>query len=255
MKALYVAASGMSAQQTRIDNIANNLANVNTTAYKRSREAFEDLLYQDLTHGGKAASTSRVELGSGVQLAGLLKDHQQGTLDQTGEPLHVAIEGPGFFALTPPEGDPVYTRDGSFTLDADGRLVSTTGYAVAGDIVIPTDALSVNITEDGTVSAILDGDTGETVLGQLEVVQFVHPSGLRSLGGNLYAETADSGFAEPVDLGVGATKVRQGMLEGSNVDVAEELVQMILAQRAYEMNSKVVQAADEVLQTAANLKR
>lgn len=255
MKALHVAASGMSAQQTRIDNIANNLANVNTTSYKKSRESFEDLMYEERTHGGRAASTARVELGSGVQLNGLIKDHTAGTPEMTGNPLHAAIQGPGFFVLDTPSGEPAYTRDGSFTRDADGTVMSAGGLPLAGGISIPIDATALEILEDGTIQAVLEGDVEPTVLGELEVVRFINPSGLRALGGNLYAETESSGFPEPADLAAGETAVLGGALEGSNVDVAEELVAMILAQRAYEMNSKVVQAADEVLQIAANLKR
>lgn len=254
MKALQVAASGMSAQQTRIDNIANNLANVSTTGYKKSREAFEDLFYEELTHGGMGASTARVEVGSGVRLSAIEKDHSSGALEQTGNPLHVAIQGDGFFVLETVDGEPVYTRDGSFTLDGDGQLMSASGYAVAGRIDIPMDATDLEILPDGTIQAVMEGDTDYTHLGQLEVVRFVHPAGLKALGGNLYAETPASGYAELADVG-NTTSVLQGYLEGSNVDVAEELVEMITAQRAYELNSKVIQAADETLQVAANIRR
>lgn len=253
MKALYVAASGMAAQQTRIDNVANNIANVGTTGFKKSREAFSDLLYEELTQGGKSTSQARLEVGGGVQLAGIEKDHRQGSLTQTGQPLHVAISGDAFFALQTPEGEPVYTRDGTFRLDADGVLVSQSGLVVGGDITVPEDAEQVVITPDGTVHAVLQGSTQYTVLGQLELAAFTNPAGLRALGGNTFEQTPESGevFVPRADQ----VEVKQGYLESSNVDVAEELIQMIMAQRAYELNSKVVQTADEAMSVAVNLKR
>ena len=254
MKALHVAASGMNAQQTRIDNIANNLANVNTTGFKKSREAFEDMFYQELTHGGESASTARVEVGSGVKLAGIEKDHSAGALTQTDNPLHMAVVGDGYFVVKNALGEPLYTRDGTFTLNADGQLVTQNGNEVAGDIMVPMDATALEVTQDGTVQVILEGDTDYTVLGQIEVATFVHAAGLRSVGGNTFEETTQSGQAEFAELG-GEISVQQGFLESSNVDVAEELIEMIMAQRSYELNSKVVQAADETLQLAANLKR
>ena len=250
MRALYVAASGMTAQQTRIDTVANNLANTSTTAYKRSRGAFQDTFYQELATGSRG---TRADLGAGVQLAGLEKDHTAGALRQTNDPLHVALNGPGMIEVEGIDGEPLYTRDGAFRLDADGNLVTAAGLRVAGDIQIPEDTESVVIEPDGTVLGTLRGDTQPTTLGQLEIVSFVNPSGLRSVGGNHYVATPESGDAVP-DYD-GRTTVMQASLEGSNVDVAEELIELVMAQRAYELNSKVVQAADEAMQVAAGLRR
>lgn len=249
MKALQIAASGMSAQQTRIDTVANNLANVNTTSFKKSRTAFQDVYYQELAGGARG---SRADLGGGTRLSGLVKDHSAGAMEQTGDPLHVALAGPGYLQLTDANGSPVYTRDGTLRIDADGLLRSTNGLPVAGDIVVPEDTRELTIDIDGTVSAMLDGDDQPFVLGQLEIFQFTNPAGLKSLGNNAYASTGQSGLAVFDD---GRTEVRQGHLEGSNVDVADELIHLVTAQRAYELNSKVIQAADEALQIAANLKR
>lgn len=254
MRALYAAASGMSAQQTQLETIANNIANVGTTGFKKSRAGFEDLFYQELTSGGKGVSSARVEVGGGVRLASLDKDHSVGTLTATGNPLDMALTGRGYFELRTPEGEPVYTRDGSFTLDPDGMLVNASGLTVEGDIVIPPETETLQVTADGTVQAILSGDTDYTTLGQLSVVDFVNPAGLRALGGNVYSATPESGDARPLEFDA-SNKVMQGTLEGSNVDVAEELVAMIMTQRAYELNSKVVQAADETLQVATQLRR
>lgn len=254
MRALYAAASGMSAQQTQLETIANNIANVGTTSFKRARAAFEDLYYQQLTYGGREAGAPGLEVGSGTRLAALQRDHGGGALTHTGDPLHVAIQGPGYFAVETAEGETLYTRDGRFTLDADGTLMSASGLAVGGGLVIPPDAQSVQIAADGTVSAVLAGDVQPVVLGELLLSEFANPAGLRSLGGNLYAESPESGEPQAV-VASPTQQVVQGYLEDSNVDVAEELVQMILTQRAYELNSKVVQAADETLQVAVNLRR
>lgn len=249
MKALQIAATGMNAQQTRIDAVANNLANVNTTSFKKSRASFQDVFYQELGGGARGA---RADLGGGTQLTGLVKNHGMGTVQQTGNDLHVALAGPGFLRLADPQGQAVYTRDGSLRLDADGTLRSAAGLALAGDIMVPDDTQALQIAADGTVSVTLEGDTQPLSIGQLEVVQFANPAGLQALGGNLYAETTFSG--EPM-FDDGATTVQQGALESSNVDAAEELIELVAAQRAFELNSKVVQAADEAMQIAANLKR
>ena len=254
MRSLFVAASGMSAQQTRIDTIANNLANVSTTGYKKSRESFEDAFYQELSVGGKSVSAARIDVGAGVRLSGLEKNHAAGTLTVTGNPLDVGLNGSGFFIVETLEGEQVYTRDGSFTRDRDGTLITKSGLTVAGNINIPIDAEEIHITSDGTIKAKLVGDIQHTTLGQLEVASFVNSGGLRPIGSNLYEETDASGTPQVVSS-TEEVEVIQGSLENSNVDVAEELIQMILAQRAYELNSKVVKAADETLQVAANLKR
>jgi len=254
MRALYAAASGMAVQQTQLETVANNIANVGTTAFKRSDAAFEDLFYQELTYGGRAAGAPGVQVGTGARLASMQVDHTAGTMTHTGNDLHVAIKGNGYLAVQTPEGDNLYTRDGRFNLDADGMLITGGGLPVAGNIMVPPDAQSIEITSDGTVRAVLAGDVQPTVLGQLELVDFTNRSGLRSLGGNLYQQSPQSGEATVVEPGPNNGLV-QGYLEGSNVDVANELVQMILTQRAYEMNSKVVQAADDTLQVAVNLRR
>ena len=249
MKALQIAASGMNAQQTRIDTVANNLANVNTTSFKRSQAAFQDVFYQELGGGARGA---RADLGGGTRLSGLVKDHSSGTVTQTGNAYDVALVGSGFLRLTDPQGAPVYTRDGSLRVQADGVLRNATGLPLAGDIVVPDDIESLRIDEMGAVYGRFAGDASEVALGQLEVVQFANPSGLQALGSNLYGETQTSGEAVFDD---GATQVMQGHLESSNVDAAEELIELVAAQRAFELNSKVVQAADEAMQIAANLKR
>ncbi len=254
MKALQTAASGMAAQQVRLDNIANNPANVSTTGFKRGREDFQDLFYQELTSGGQGISSARVEVGSGVRLVGLEKEHTNGQLTETGNQLDVAIQGRGMFALETIEGDRVYTRDGSFRKDADGTLISSGGLKVAGDINIPSDAQYVVVTGDGTVQALMPGDTEYTTVGQLEVAGFTNASGLRPLGNNLFEETPESGEALPIN-GEPDVQLVNGFLEGSNVDVATELIAMILAQRAYELNSKAISTAEQMMGTAVNLKR
>ena len=255
MRALYVAASGMNAQQTRIDTIANNIANVSTTGYKKSREAFQDLFYQELNVGGIGKSTARIEAGGGVRLAAIEKSHVQGSLNHTGNPFHAAIQGQGFFALEDQNGEQFYTRDGTFTKDADGVLMTQSGLRVSGDIAIPMEAETFEILADGTVRALLTGDVEYTTLGEMEVMKFVNPAGLRSVGGNLFQETPESGDPNEVDPGVDNVMVMQGYQEGSNVDVAEELINLIMAQRSFELTSKVVQAADEAMQIATNLRR
>ncbi len=251
MRALYVAASGMNAQQTRIDTVANNLANTTTTGFKASRGAFQDTFYQELATGSRG---TRADQGGGVQLAGLEKDHSAGAHRNTGDPLHVALSGPGMITVEGADGQLMYTRDGSFRLDGDGNLTTSSGLRVGGDIQIPEDTEQVFIDAEGTVTGRMAGDDGHhTTLGQLEIVSFVNPSGLRADGQNLYAATAESGDAIP-DYDAHTTVV-QAHLEGSNVDVAEELIELVMSQRAYELNSKVVQAADEAMQTATNLRR
>ena len=253
MRALYAAATGMAAQQTRLDSIANNLANVQTTSYKKSRESFQDLYYQELTHGGLDASSARIDVGSGVKLAGVDKDFTQGSVTQTGGSLDVAIEGRGFFEVTDTGGQRFYTRDGDFRTNANGEIVTASGLSVGG-IRIPEGVQSVAIDDAGEVRAVWP-DGRESTLGRLPVVDFVNPTALRSLGGNVYQMTQGSGQPQALIAGQDNVALRQGFLEGSNVDVAEELVLMILTQRSYELNSKAVQAADETLRQVANLRR
>ncbi len=247
MRALYTAASGMTAQQTRLDTIANNIANVSTTGFKKSRDAFQDLFYQKMTSGG--------ELGAGTRIAGIERDQGQGALTATNNPLHIGIQGDAFFVVESVDGDALYTRDGAFSKDVDGYLVTAGGLRVGGDIQIPDDAAQLLVDYDGTVHAQLVGATTEdVVLGQIQVVRFVNAAGLEARGNNLFRPTIESG--EPIDAEPGSDiQLVQGFLEASNVDVATELIDMIQAQRVYELNSKVVQAADETLGVAANLRR
>ncbi|MEQ1567716.1 MAG: flagellar basal-body rod protein FlgG [Myxococcota bacterium] len=255
MRALYTAASGMTAQQLRLDTIANNIANVGTTGFKKSRDAFQDLFYQQLASGGGQGEFSpRVELGGGVKLAAIERDQAQGALVNTNNPLHVAIQGDAWFVVQTENGDPMYTRDGAFTKDPDGYLVTTTGMRVGGDIQIPPEADQVAVDYDGTVHAIVSATGQDLMLGKLELARFVNPAGMMGHGGNLFLPTMSSGEAIPVEADT-QVQLLQGYLEGSNVDVAGELIDMIQAQRVYELNSKVVQAADETLQVAANLRR
>jgi flagellar basal-body rod protein FlgG len=259
IRSLWIAKTGMESQQTKLDAISHNLANVATNGFKRGGVVFEDLMYQQIRQPG-AASTDQTQLPTGLQLglgaraAASTRNFSQGTLAQTTGTLDVAIEGQGFFPIQLPDGSTGYTRDGSFQADANGQLVTNTGYAVQPGITIPANARTVTIGRDGTVSALLPGQTAPTTVGQLQLVNFINPAGLESLGGNLYGETAASGApaaGAPGANGLGA--VRQGFIEGSNVNVVEELVSMIATQRAYEMNSKAIQTSDQMLQRLGQL--
>lgn len=259
MRALFTAATGMDAQQLRIDTIANNLANVATTGFKKGRAEFEDLFYETLQAPGAASASGEVlptgaQVGHGVKLAAIGRIYSQGDRLNTSRELDLAIDGDGFFQIENSDGQTLYTRDGSFQLDRDGNIVTSHGYLLSPNIQVPTDTLSITILDDGTVSAQLAGDLNPTDLGQIEIARFANPAGLRALGDNLLEPTESSGDAEtgvPRELGFGA--IAQGFLESSNVNMAEELVRMILAQRAFEVNSRVIQAGDEMLQTAAAL--
>ena len=254
MRALYTAASGMAAQQTRLDSIANNLANVSTSGYKKSREAFSDLYYQELTRGGQGVAKSRVDVGSGVRLNAVEKDFAQGAIIEDGNPLHAAINGKGsFFVVESVTGERLFTRDGSFSLDAQGGLITASGLTVS-NIQIPQGAESVQILDDGSVNVRMAGEANSTSVGQIEVARFVNPAGLRALGGNLFAQSDTSGDPTAVTPADGV-QIRGGALEHSNVDIAQELVLMIETQRSYELNSKVIQAADDTLGIATNLRR
>lgn len=251
----------MEAQQLRIDAIANNLANVTTTGFKKWRPEFQDLFYQTLqapgaTSAGGATLPTGTQIGHGVRTAGVGRIFSQGDRQQTGAELDMVIDGGGFFQVQKPGGETVYTRDGSFTRDRDGNVVTSAGYQVLPSLTIPPDALDVTVLADGTVSVSLPGQTQPSQVGQFEISRFVNPEGLRALGGNLFAPTEASGDPEngtPDADGFGG--IAQGFLEMSNVNVAEELVNMILAQRAFEVNSRVIQAGDEMLQTAASVTR
>jgi flagellar basal-body rod protein FlgG len=252
-RALWVAKTGLDAQQTRMAVIANNLANVNTTGYKKSRAIFEDLVYQNIRQVG-AQTTQNTELptglqlGTGVRTVATEKLHTQGNMQETDNSLDVAISGRGYFQVLMPNGDVNYTRDGSFKLDSTGQLVTTGGMSIEPNITIPADAISISIGRDGTVSASMPGEGTPVSLGQLELADFVNPSGLNPVGENMFTESAASGapvIGTPGEDEFGA--VYQGSLETSNVNVVEELVSMIETQRAYEMNSKAISTTDEML--------
>ena len=257
MRALYTAATGMAAQQRRIENISNNLANVSTVGFKKSRENFEDLLYQQLSTasaGQGSTRASNLEIGSGVRLASVTRDFSNGDLQQSGNQLDVALAGRGFFVIQTPDGREFYTRNGQFGVNAQGELVTQNGNLVSPGIDIPSDASHIQIDEDGVLSAIYDSSPEPVVLGTIQVADFINPAGLRSMGGNLYSATPESGAPLMLDSQDGY-RVRQGFIEGSNVDVAEELVTMITAQRAFELTSKAVESAEQAMKIVNNMKR
>ncbi len=260
IKALSTAATGMEAQETRLDVTANNIANVSTAGFKKSRAEFQDLMYQTMrAPGAPTGSNSRapagLEVGSGVRVVSTQRMHTEGELKQTGNPLDVAIEGQGFFAVTLAGGQTAYTRDGSLKLSTEGKLVTSDGYPLTSDISIPPDAQSVSIGVDGTVSATVPGDATPSELGKIELATFANPAGLAPMGRNLFKETAASGTpvtGQPGQDGLGT--LSQGTQELSNVKVVEEMIDLIAGQRAYEVNSRVVKAADEMLGQTANLR-
>lgn len=253
IRSLWIARTGLDAQQTQLDVISNNLANVSTNGFKRARAVFEDLLYQNLRQPGAQSTQqttipSGLQIGTGVRPIATERIHTQGNLSQTGNDLDVAISGEGFFQITQPDGTTAYTRDGSFQRDSTGQLVTASGYPLADGIVIPSDAQSVTIGKDGTVSVTLPGTATATQIGTIQVATFVNPGGLQSVGENLFVETASSGNASPNTPGLnGAGVLNQKYIETSNVNVAEELVNMIQTQRAYELNSRAVQTSDSML--------
>ncbi|MET4132706.1 MAG: flagellar basal-body rod protein FlgG [Alphaproteobacteria bacterium HGW-Alphaproteobacteria-7] len=255
--ALHVARTGLEAQDARMRVIANNLANIGTTAFKRDRADFATLAYQEQRVAGQQSTGQTayavgLNLGTGVQVQGTSRIEAQGTLNTTGNAFDVALDGPGYFQVElPPGGQVGFTRAGNFTLSADGTLITSQGYAVQPALQVPAGAQSIAISPDGTVSAITPGNSEPTLLGQLSIASFVNPAGLRAIGDNFLLETAASGPAEIGAAGEnGRGQLRQGMLEASNVNVVEELVEMIEAQRAYEINSKMVSAVDEMLRNA-----
>jgi len=258
---LYSAATGMEAQQLNIDVIANNLANVSTSGFKKSRADFQDLLYQTLKEPGVSATGTTqvptgIQVGLGVRPAAVERIHLQGDFNQTTNPLDVAIEGDGLFQVTLPDGNTAYTRAGAFKLDSTGSVVTSEGDAITPQITIPQGAESINIGNDGTVSVTLAGQSAPTQVGQIQTVRFANPAGLRAEGRNLFKETETSGTPQlgtPGQDGLG--QLSQGFLESSNVSVVEELVAMITGQRAYEINSRAITAADEMLRTAAGIGR
>ncbi|MFO1113132.1 MAG: flagellar basal-body rod protein FlgG [Rhodospirillales bacterium] len=261
MKALNIAATGMLAQQRNVEVVSNNLANMNTTGFLRRRTEFQDLLYQNLRRGGSTSSENGevvptgVQIGTGVRLAGVYRIHTQGNLTTTDNPFDLAIQGKGFFQVEMPDGSTAYTRDGTFQLNAEGQIVTHDGRLVQPAIAVPVDALDVTINQSGEVLAKIDGQVEMQNVGQLQLAVFPNEAGLEAIGSNLLRETAASGAAvvgQPQALGFGS--LQQGFLETSNVNAVEEITNLISAQRAYEMNSKVIQAADQMLATVGNVR-
>ncbi len=256
IRALWTAASGMSAQQLNVDTIANNLANVNTTGFKRQRVDYQDLFYQTLREPGtKEGTPNGLEVGMGTYPVATQKIFASGDLERTDTPLDLAIEGSGFFQVALSDGTIGYTRSGTFRLDQDGRLVTPDGYAIQPEITIPADTQEIVVGTNGLVSVRTSGSALPTDVGTIELASFSNPPGLRSLGHSLYAETASSGTPVTGTGGLdGMGQIRQGMLEGSNVQVVDEMVGMITAQRAYELSSKAIQTADDMIRISNNLR-
>ncbi|MBK6972597.1 MAG: flagellar basal-body rod protein FlgG [Sterolibacteriaceae bacterium] len=259
IRSLWIAKTGLDAQQTQLDVITNNLANVSTNGFKKSRAVFEDLLYQTLRQPGAQSSQqttvpSGLQIGLGTKPVATERIHTQGNLSQTGNALDVAIQGSGFFQIQMPDGSLAYTRDGSFQKDANGQLVTSSGYQLSPPIQIPADAQTVTISRDGQVNVLRAGQSSPQNAASLQVATFVNPGGLQSTGENLYLETASSGTPTPNAPGTnGAGLVSQGYVETSNVNVVEELVSMIQTQRAYEINSKAVSTSDQMLARLSQL--
>tara|TARA_R110002096_G_scaffold5085_17_gene23744 strand:+ start:2943 stop:3728 length:786 start_codon:yes stop_codon:yes gene_type:complete len=252
--ALHIAETGLSAQQTRMSVIANNLANAGTTGFKKGRASFEDLLYQTVSQPGASSSQntelpSGLMLGSGVRTVSTEKIFTQGSLTRTDSSLDVAIQGRGFLQILLPDGSTAYTRDGSFSMNSQGQLVTSSGYELDPSITIPSETLSVTIGEDGTVSVLTAGANAPTQVGSLQLADFINEQGLQAIGQNMFKETVSSGSPQTSTPGLnGLGTLIQGSLETSNVNVVEELVSMIETQRTYEMNSKAIQTVDEMLQ-------
>jgi len=252
--ALYISKTGLSAQDTRLAAISNNLANVGTTGFKKDRVVFEDLLYQIQRQPGANSSQntelpSGLQVGTGVRVTGSQKLFNQGSLQTTGEALDIGINGRGFFEIVMPDGSSAYSRDGQFHMSANGEIVTATGHMLNPGLTVPADAQTITVGNDGVVTARIAGQNEPVNIGNLNLVDFINPAGLQALGGNLYSETVSSGNPQqsaPGQNGMG--QLVQGALESSNVEVVEELVDMITTQRAYEMNSKVISTADQMLQ-------
>jgi len=261
LRSLWTAASGMQAQQLNIDVLSNNLANVNTTGFKRSRADFQDLLYETLRLAGASSSSTTevptgIQLGHGTRPAAVQKIFMQGEYKQTKNELDIAIEGDGFFQITMPDGETAYSRAGAFKVDSEGRIVTSDGYLMEPEISVPDDSMQISIGTDGTVSVRQAGENQAAEVGTIQLARFINPAGLNSIGRNLFLPTSASGDVITGTAGEdGFGTLAQGFLEMSNVSVVEEMVNLITAQRAYEINSKSIQAADEMLQIANNLKR
>jgi len=261
MQALYIASTGMAAQETNVNVISNNIANMRTTGYKRQRAEFQDLLYQEYRRAGSTTSDSGtqlpvgIEVGSGVRIAATPRVMSQGSVVASDKDLDLAIQGEGYFQITMPDGTTAYTRDGSFERDGTGKLTTVDGYEVQPGITIPDNANSISISPDGIVSALVGTDTTPTQLGQLQLARFVNKGGLASAGNNMFTETPASGPAQQgVPNADGMGNIMQSYLEDSNVNAVTEISDLIAAQRAYEMNARVVTGADEMLQTTSQMK-
>ena len=259
MNSLWIAKTGMTAQQTQLDVISHNLANVSTTGFKRNNAVFEDLIYQNLRQVGANTTEQNqlptgLHLGLGVRTVATSRNFTQGSLQETKNSLDVAINGNGFFEVTMPDGTIGYTRDGSFQVDAQGRVVTSSGLPVANGITVPQGATSISISADGVVSAIVAGNTQPQQLGSLAMSSFINPAGLEPVGQNLFKESAASGQPQQGTPGTnGLGFIKQGFLESSNINVVEELVNMIQTQRAYEMNSKAISTTDQMLAKLSQL--
>jgi flagellar basal-body rod protein FlgG len=261
MRALDIAATGMQAQQTNVEVISNNIANISTTGFKRRRTEFQDLIYQNLRRVGSNSSDngtvvpSGAQIGLGVKTAAIYRITEQGNIEQTGNSLDTAIQGNGYFQITLPSGETAYTRDGTFALSPAGEIVTADGYPVVPGITVPTNAVSVSINASGQVQATIAGQTTATTLGQIELATFPNEAGLDAQGDNLFLQSAASGNATtgvPASPGFGT--VMQGFVETSNVNIVTEITNLITAQRSYEMNSKVITTSDDMLQTLTNLR-
>ena len=261
MRALDIAGTGMQAQQTNVEVISNNIANMSTTGFKRRRAEFQDLIYQNMRSVGSNSSDngtvvpSGAQIGLGVKTAAIYRITEQGTLVQTGNTLDMAIQGNGYFQVTLPSGETAYTRDGTFAMAPDGTIVTADGYPVAPGITVPTNAVSVSVNASGQVQATISGQTTPQTLGQLQLAAFPNEAGLDAQGDNLFLQSGASGAAVTGTPGApGFGSVMQGYVEGSNVNVVTEITNLITAQRAYEMNSKVITSSNEMLQTLSNLR-
>ena len=261
MLALYIASSGMAAQERNVEVISNNIANMNTTGFKRQRAEFQDLLYQNLERPGASTSSSGtiapngIQIGVGVKAGAIGRVTEQGSIARTDNPTDLAISGRGYFQVSMPDGTTAYTRDGNLAIDAEGRIVTSDGFPLEPAITVPQEALSVSISRDGVVEAQIQGQSAPQQLGQIELAAFVNPAGLEAQGDNLFLETAASGspnVSTPSSPGFGT--LMQGFVETSNVNAVEEISALIIAQRAYEMNAKVITASDEMLQAATQVR-
>ncbi|OOZ41501.1 flagellar basal-body rod protein FlgG [Solemya pervernicosa gill symbiont] len=257
-RSLWIAKTGLDAMQTRMAVVSNNLANVNTTGFKKDRAVFEDLLYQNVRQSGAQTTEDTqmpagLNLGTGVRVVATEKQHTQGNIVSTDNALDMAINGRGFFQIAMPDGSTSYTRDGSFQVNSSGQIVNSDGYLLQPGITIPENVLSVTVSRDGIISVQEQGATTSTEVGSIQLADFINPTGLQPLGDNLFSETSSSGTASAATPGLnGIGSVMQGSIEASNVNVAEELVNMIETQRAYEVNSKAISTTDAMLQYVAN---